>query len=75
MNRCAAGWFARTTVFLVFALLFLPMTGLFLVLLVSDSAASGHERLLYVPGVRMGSGMTVFGGYRMLYLGPAWLEL
>lgn len=74
MKKCTAGMFSKIVVTLLFAAFFLPLTGLFLYLAVFDHTLPHEERLLFVVGAILFSGLVLFAAYRALYLGIGWVE-
>ncbi len=72
MKKCTAGMLSKIVVTLLFAVFFLPMTGLFLYLAVFDPALSHEGRLLFFAGAILFGGLVVFAAYRALYLGIGW---
>lgn len=74
MKKCTTGMFSKIVVTLLFAAFFLPLTGLFLYLAVFDHTLPHEERLLFVVGAILFSGLILFAAYRAIYLGIGWVE-
>lgn len=74
MKKCKAGMLTKIIAFLIFLVFFLPLTGLFLYLSIFAPSLPREERLLFAVGALMFGGLVVFAAYRVLYLGPAWVE-
>lgn len=74
MKKCTVGMFSKIVVFLLFAVFFLPMTGLFLYLAVFDPSLPQDDRLLFAAGAILFGGLVVFAAYRVLYRGIGWVE-
>lgn len=63
MKKCTVGMFSKIVVFLLFAVFFLPMTGLFLYLAVFDPSLPQDDRLLFAAGAILFGGLVVFAAY------------
>lgn len=74
MKKCTVGMFAKIVVLLLFAVFFLPMTGLFLYLAIFDSFLPREERLLFAAGAILFGVLVVFAAYRVLCRGIGWVE-
>ena len=74
MKKCTAGKVSKIISFLLFAVFFLPMTGLFVYLTIFDPALSRGERLLFAEGAILFGGLVAFAAYRVFYLGIGWAE-
>lgn len=74
MKKSTMGMFSKIVVFLLFAVFFSPMMGLFLYLAVFDPSLPQDDRLLFAAGAVLFGGLVVFAAYRVLYRGIGWVE-
>ena len=74
MKKCTVGLFSKIVVLLLFAAFLLPMTGLFLYLVIFDPSLSLGDRSLFAAGAILFGGLIVFAAYRVLYRGIGWVE-
>lgn len=74
MKMCRIGWFSKIVTVAVLALLCIPSAVLFAYLLATDADASARDRLLYAAGIVMFGFLTAFAVYRIVVLGPTWVE-
>ena len=74
MKKCTIGLFSKIITFLVFAVFFIPLTGICFYIAFLYPQASQEERLLFLAGVPMFGGLIAFAIYRTFYLGLVWME-
>lgn len=74
MKKCTIGLFSKIITFLVFAVFFIPLTGICFYIAFLYPQASQEERLLFLAGVPMFGGLIAFAIYRTFYLGLVWVE-
>ena len=73
MKKCTIGLFSKIMTFLVFAVFFIPQTGICFYIAFLYPQASQEERLLFLAGVPMFGGLIAFAIYRTFYL-LVWVE-
>lgn len=74
MKKCTIGLFSKIITFLVFAVFFIPLTGICFYIAFLYPQAAQEERLIFLVGVFMFGGLVAFAVYRTFYLGLAWTE-
>lgn len=68
------GLFSKIITFLVFAVFFIPLTGICFYIAFFYPQVTQEERLLFLAGIPMFGGLVAFAIYRTFYLGLVWME-
>ncbi len=74
MRKCTMGWIAKSMIFLLCAVLLLPVACFGLYMTFLDIQASRDGWLMYLGGAFMFGSLAAFIIYRALYLGMSWVE-
>lgn len=74
MKKCTIGLFSKIITFLIFAVFFIPLTGICFYIAFLYPQVTQEERLLFLAGVPMFGGLVAFAIYRTFYLGLVWVE-
>ena len=73
MKKCTVGWFSKIVSLLVFAIFFVPLTGI-CVYIAFHPQSTQEEQLIFLFGAVMFGAVVVFAIYRTFYLGLVWVE-
>ena len=74
MKKCTIGLFSKIVTFLVFAVLFVPLTGIAFYFAFIYPQTHHEERLIFLAGLLMCVDLLGYAIYRMFYLGLVWTE-
>lgn len=74
MKKCTIGLFSKIVAFLVFAVLFVPLTGIAFYFAFIYPQTQHKERLIFLAGLVMCVDLLGYAIYRMFYLGLVWTE-
>ena len=74
MKKCTIGLFSKIVTFLVFAVLFVPLTGIAFYFAFIYPQTQHKERLIFLAGLVMCVDLLGYAIYRMFYLGLVWTE-
>lgn len=74
MKKCTIGLFPKIITFLVFAVFFVPLTGISFYFAFLYPQTLREERLIFLAGVILCGGFLAFAVYRVFYLGLVWVE-
>lgn len=74
MKKCTIGLFSKIITFLVFVVIFIPLTGIALYFAFIYPQTHHEERLIFLAGLIMCVDLLGFAIYRMFYLGLVWME-
>ena len=72
MKKCTIGLFSKIVAFLVFAVLFVPLTGIAFYFAFIYPQTHHEERLIFLAGLIMCVDLLGYAIYRMFYLGLVW---